>query len=304
MSQPFADFDADLLDLWSSSSLQASPSGTPANEGPQVAASLTFPTPEAMPHYNRPEQTQNERRRMSLQSLSDFPFDNAEFRDPSGIDHDPDFSDDYPIDNAEFHDPFGINHDLSFSDGFDDEDLDDDAFSRVDLDSTVSSGHQPNDQQNLIRPMQRQANLHHWGAMPLRRSGVVDLTADSSPQTVITSRKRLRNGIDSSGGSSGPSKRSKVATGSKISSPLAKDEEPEEVDLRDVESEAGVDEILRKSREDQVKSQRTESEKPLKFSTIQCIICMEPPTNLTFTPCGKLFLSVHAFIGCNNSLYF
>lgn len=59
----------------------------------------------------------------------------------------------------------------------------------------------------------------------------------------------------------------------------------EEVDLRD-DDEVAVADILQKQREEQIKRQRKEGEERPKLSALQCIICLESPTDLTVTSCG------------------
>ena len=63
--------------------------------------------------------------------------------------------------------------------------------------------------------------------------------------------------------------------------------EIEEVDLRDVEDESGLFKVLEQQRADAIKSQKEQSKKPLRFSTQQCVVCMENMTDITSTHCGK-----------------
>jgi hypothetical protein len=58
----------------------------------------------------------------------------------------------------------------------------------------------------------------------------------------------------------------------------------DEVDLTD--EKTTVQEVLQKQREDAVKSQAKQEEKPTTFNTFSCVICMDQPTDLTATACG------------------
>ncbi|KAF1967846.1 hypothetical protein BU23DRAFT_482071 [Bimuria novae-zelandiae CBS 107.79] len=63
----------------------------------------------------------------------------------------------------------------------------------------------------------------------------------------------------------------------------------EEIDLSDVKQT--VQDVLQKQREEAVKAQAqpAKGEKPTTFKTINCVICMDTPTDLTATACGHLF---------------
>jgi len=50
-----------------------------------------------------------------------------------------------------------------------------------------------------------------------------------------------------------------------------------------------LQDALQKQRIEQVKAQEHPSEKPLKMSTLTCVICMDTPTDITATSCGHLF---------------
>lgn len=63
--------------------------------------------------------------------------------------------------------------------------------------------------------------------------------------------------------------------------------EIDEVDLRDMDDDDGLTNILEKQRIATVKAQQEQADKPVTFSTLQCIICMESMTNVTATHCGK-----------------
>ncbi|KAI9678666.1 MAG: SUMO-targeted ubiquitin ligase complex subunit slx8 [Caeruleum heppii] len=66
---------------------------------------------------------------------------------------------------------------------------------------------------------------------------------------------------------------------------------PEEIDLREIDSDHGLSSLLQRQRQEQIRAQQTAAaaEPPTTLSTLQCVICMEPPSNLTSTHCGHLF---------------
>ncbi|MCJ1224352.1 SUMO-targeted ubiquitin ligase complex subunit slx8 [Toensbergia leucococca] len=103
----------------------------------------------------------------------------------------------------------------------------------------------------------------------------------SQPRTLKTS----------SAAPSNPAKRNKTGAGPSTELSPAKDEHGniEEVDLRDVNDDKGLMKLLDQQRVDSIKAQKEQADKPLKISTLQCIICMEPMTNITVTHCGHLF---------------
>ena len=85
------------------------------------------------------------------------------------------------------------------------------------------------------------------------------------------------------------SKRRKTAAGAR-SERLVKDEDIEEVDLRDVDDDNELSKALQKQHETAIKAQRKEeSDKPLKLSGLQCIICLESMKDITATSCGEEF---------------
>ncbi|KZF26704.1 hypothetical protein L228DRAFT_258098 [Xylona heveae TC161] len=114
--------------------------------------------------------------------------------------------------------------------------------------------------------------------------GYVDLTADqSSPSRAQEIHKRQRDAEQSS--EAGTPKRIKP------SRPEADHlQDIEEIDLRDVDDELGLAAALQKQRADQVLAQnRKEGEAPRTLTSLQCVICMDVPTDLTITHCGHLF---------------
>ena len=115
----------------------------------------------------------------------------------------------------------------------------------------------------------------------------IDLTADSSP-VVMPSENRKRPALgshDAEQASASSSKRLKVEDGQF----KAELKNVAELDLRDVEDEDNFARVLEEQRIASVRAQHEEADKPVSFSNLQCIICMEPMTNITVTHCGKLF---------------
>jgi len=81
--------------------------------------------------------------------------------------------------------------------------------------------------------------------------------------------------------------------------------EIEDIDAIDVEEDENpakdaLKDALQKQREEQVKAQREESDKPLKLNNLSCVICMEPVTNITATSCGHIFCH-HCLIAALNA---
>lgn len=146
-------------------------------------------------------------------------------------------------------------------------------------------------------PVSRPASIGSWNSeeasvttLPSWPSQVqesfIDLTADSSP-VVMLSGSRKRSAVESritDDASALCSKRLKVE-----SRPLAETlKNTAELDLRDVEDNEGLARVFEEQRIASVKAQQAEANKPVSFSNLQCVICMEPMTNITVTHCGKL----------------
>jgi hypothetical protein len=72
--------------------------------------------------------------------------------------------------------------------------------------------------------------------------------------------------------------------------------EVDEVDLLDIEDDKGLNTLLSKQQAELVKSQRAKGEEVPKLSTLQCIICLETPTDLSATPCGKPLSPIHSTV--------
>lgn len=120
------------------------------------------------------------------------------------------------------------------------------------------------------------------------QEGFIDLTTDSSPPTMSStvhkrSSSTSRNSSVSSTSLANPRKR--VKTGE-----MPTNEGPQEVDhvdLRDVDDDDGLARILEQQRLASIKAQQEQANRPVTFSSIQCIICMDSMTNITVTHCGE-----------------
>lgn len=104
-----------------------------------------------------------------------------------------------------------------------------------------------------------------------------------SPRTAVSLSSRATSTVPSN-----PAKRRKTEA-SQSSMQSAK---IEEIDLRDVDDDNGLSKVLEQQRLATIKAQQEQANKPVKLSTLQCIICMENMKDLTATHCGKLHSSV------------
>ena len=95
---------------------------------------------------------------------------------------------------------------------------------------------------------------------------------------------------------SNPAKRRKTGTDASQSSQRSK--EIEGIDLTGVDDDRALSKVLEQQRIATVKAQQEQASKPVKLSTIQCIICMENMTNITATSCGT-FMPTSVFINSN-----
>lgn len=124
----------------------------------------------------------------------------------------------------------------------------------------------------------------------------IDLTADPTsptmPAAISTLTSPRTHGFDEAAVASlHASKRRKVQSpASPIATSFTVRNEPEkieEVDLRDVDDDTTLSKVLEQQRAETVKSQQNDGNQPIKLSNLQCIICMEPMTNITATHCGR-----------------
>ena len=121
-----------------------------------------------------------------------------------------------------------------------------------------------------------------------RRSSVVDLTgsppAEMPPETRERKRKERGSGSTSEGR---PTKLSRlVSKEPKYSKP--KDEDTNVIDLSDFDDGTQYKDFQAKQQAEAIKQQNLdEATRPVKLADFQCIICMDNPTDLTVTHCGK-----------------
>lgn len=124
-----------------------------------------------------------------------------------------------------------------------------------------------------------------------RLNGYVDLTHDHSSPPVPSRNHPKRSMVPSSGeGSTGPqpgpsTKRVKRNDGTSAERIVPRPgDDVDEIDLLD--EKIPLKDVLRKQHLEAVKAQQEPSEKPLRLSTLTCVICMDTPTNITATSCG------------------
>jgi len=84
--------------------------------------------------------------------------------------------------------------------------------------------------------------------------------------------------------------RSQSQSGSSRVAPI-EIEDIDAVDDDDEENDEGkaLRDTLQKQREEQIRAQKAESDKPVMLNTLTCNICLDTPTDLTATSCGHLF---------------
>ena len=58
---------------------------------------------------------------------------------------------------------------------------------------------------------------------------------------------------------------------------------------QDVDDDAGLSKVLEQQRMATIQAQKEQASRPVKLSTLQCIICMENMKDLTATHCGTSF---------------
>lgn len=134
----------------------------------------------------------------------------------------------------------------------------------------------------------------------------IDLTQDSSPPTMPPARQpvsrrprtpqhrpTLRSSVSVSRhlseADSNPAKRRKTGTQTSQSSQRSshRSKEVEGIDLTGVDDDRGLSKVLEQQRIATVKAQQEQASKPVRLSTLQCIICMDNMKNVTATSCGK-----------------
>ncbi|KAL8908967.1 MAG: hypothetical protein Q9207_000543 [Kuettlingeria erythrocarpa] len=122
-------------------------------------------------------------------------------------------------------------------------------------------------------------------------NGFVDLTTDSSPpqHAMPAARKRRASATARAAPSSSPSRSSKRRKPDEAEV-KREDVKVEHLDLLDIDDDSRLSHVLQRQQAAVVKEQQgKQGEEPAKFSALQCIICMEPMTDITVTHCGHLF---------------
>ncbi|KAI4261129.1 MAG: hypothetical protein L6R42_003669 [Xanthoria sp. 1 TBL-2021] len=67
-------------------------------------------------------------------------------------------------------------------------------------------------------------------------------------------------------------------------------EEVEHLDLVDIDGDEGLSKVLEQQSAARIKEQQgPQGDVPIKLSNVQCIICMEPMTDMSVTHCGHIF---------------
>ena len=122
----------------------------------------------------------------------------------------------------------------------------------------------------------------------------VDLTDDHADSEMPPARNKrglsrtTSSALSSNRAADGSNKRRKTDGGGRKDAQLkAEDSDIEEVDLRDVDDDDGLSKAVQKQQEMAIKAQQgAVGDKPLKLSSLQCIICLEHMTDVTATSCG------------------
>ena len=125
------------------------------------------------------------------------------------------------------------------------------------------------------------------------QQGFIDLTTDSSPPT-IPAQNSARPAVQSDPLSLDLAEASNPIKRKRMESPSSSgNKKVAEVDLRDVENDEGLAKLLDHQQMQSIRAQKEQGEKPLNFSNLQCIVCLESMTNITVTHCGKCYGSIN-----------
>ena len=133
--------------------------------------------------------------------------------------------------------------------------------------------------------------------------GYIDLTAEppspSPPSTAPMAHRQTSLAVQEllqTSDEPHTAKRRRLNNGDSESVILADDSPApkiEEVDLRDVDDDRDLSKLLEQQRADTIRAQQEQSNKPVRLSTLQCVVCMENMTNMTATHCGKPISNSH-----------
>ncbi|CAI6332707.1 unnamed protein product [Periconia digitata] len=139
---------------------------------------------------------------------------------------------------------------------------------------------------SVIEPPTRSNLTYQTHTMPpsraTRRSNdYVDLT--SLAEATTSSRPKRHNST------SGPSSHKRLKREDDAAA-YVEEEDAKPIDEIDLSGDKdSVQAVLQKQREEAIKAQQKPEEKATTFRNINCVICMDTPTNLTATSCGHLF---------------
>lgn len=107
-----------------------------------------------------------------------------------------------------------------------------------------------------------------------------------SPGTRSREKRKARDSDDVS--EERPSKLRKTAKTKSKTRTKAEDVDADVIDLVDIEDGMQYKEFQAKQKAEAIKQQNLhEATRPVKLAEFQCIICMDNPTDLTVTHCGK-----------------
>lgn len=132
-----------------------------------------------------------------------------------------------------------------------------------------------------------------------RASSVVDLTESSPPPDNMAPNLRKRKASPTAVGTSKRARPSTTPVKSSRSTPARKPkvEKADVVDLVDIENEDEYNHFKAKQQAEAIKQQQQEeADRPVKLAQVECIICMDRPTDLTVTHCG-MFSSCFLLLG-------
>jgi hypothetical protein len=119
-----------------------------------------------------------------------------------------------------------------------------------------------------------------------RESSIVDLTESSPVLAMAPSRKRKADTPGEGRVNKTPRRATpKRARGTPVKFDLG---DAEVVDLVDLDDDTQYEDFRRAQQEELIKQQqKDEANRPMKLAEFQCIVCMDNPTDLTVTHCGK-----------------
>ena len=123
-----------------------------------------------------------------------------------------------------------------------------------------------------------------------RLSSVVDLTGSPPAEMAPATRDRKRKERDREPDSTSEERPNKLArlVNKELGPPTQKSEDADVIDLVDIEDGLQYQDFQAKQQAEAIKQQNLdEATRPVKLAEFQCIICMDNPTDLTVTHCGR-----------------